>query len=222
MDTRLYDSNDMVKIGCNDCMGCHDCCQGMGESIVLDPYDIWQLETHLHLALPELIQDKIELHVTDGLILPHMKMQGNLERCVFLNEKGRCNIHPFRPGLCRLFPLGRNYEEGRLSYFLLEDACPNGNMKVKVKKWLDIPNNKSYEKFLVAWHELRKELLKQITDRLTDVSGTDLHADERMKQMNMRFLHIFFEETYTEGDFYPQFENRYRQMRKEMDSWINL
>ena len=211
MDTRLYDSNDMVKVACNDCSGCCDCCQGMGESIVLDPYDIWQLEIHLNCTFTELMREKVELHVADGLILPHMKMQGDSERCVFLNDKGRCGIHPFRPGLCRLFPLGRNYEDSRLAYFILEDACPNGNMKVKVKKWLGISNNKSYEKFLITWHDLRKELMKQIADRQTDAS------DEWIKQINMKLLHIFYEEPYKDEDFYPQFENRYEQMRKDMN-----
>ena len=221
MDTRLYDSNDMVKVACNDCSGCCECCQGMGESIVLDPYDIRQLEIHLHLDFAGLLQDKIELHVTDGLILPHMKMQGDSERCVFLNKKGRCGIHPFRPGLCRLFPLGRNYEDGRLSYFILENACPNGNTKVKVKKWLDIPNNKSYEIFLVTWHDLRKELMKLIADRQTNALEVDSVSDEWMKQINMKLLHIFYEAPYKDEDFYFQFENRYEQMRKEINSWVN-
>ena len=30
----------------------------------------------------------------------------------FLNEQGRCSIHDSRPGFCRLFPLGRFYENG--------------------------------------------------------------------------------------------------------------
>lgn len=220
MNVRLYEGNDMVKIGCNDCSGCFDCCRGMGDSIVLDPYDIWQLETHLHVTLAQLIPDKIELHVNDGLILPHMRMQGESECCVFLNKSGRCSIHPFRPGLCRLFPLGRNYEEGRLSYFILEDACPNGKMKVKIRKWLDVENSKCYEKFLITWHDLRKELLEQIAGQYADAA--DAGQEERIKQINMKLLHIFYEETYAEGDFYPQFENRYELMRKEMDSWKKL
>ena len=41
----LYSNNDMVKLGCNDCKGCFSCCCGMGQSILLDPYDIYQLQT---------------------------------------------------------------------------------------------------------------------------------------------------------------------------------
>lgn len=83
MDVRLYDLNDMVKVGCNDCKGCFSCCRGMGESIILDPYDIWQLETKLHTTFTELMKDKIELHVTDGLILPNLKMQERKRGAVF-------------------------------------------------------------------------------------------------------------------------------------------
>lgn len=38
-DGRLYELNDMVKADCQDCAGCHDCCEGMGDSVVLDPMD---------------------------------------------------------------------------------------------------------------------------------------------------------------------------------------
>lgn len=199
MDTRLYDLNDMVKVGCNDCKGCFSCCQGMGESIILDPFDIWQLETNLHTTFAELMQDKIELHVIDGLILPNLKMQGMEERCGFLDEKGRCAIHAFRPGLCRLFPLGRNYENHKLQYFLLEDACPNGNhTKMKIKKWLSVPESGQYEKFLLTWHDLRKELQERMDENT-------------MKMINMQFIHIFYEEQYGEEDFYGQFACRLKK-----------
>ena len=37
-DGRLYEANDMVKADCQDCKGCFDCCTGMGDSVVLDPW----------------------------------------------------------------------------------------------------------------------------------------------------------------------------------------
>ena len=42
-DGKLYGNNDMAKISCHDCAGCSSCCQDMGESIWLDPYDVFQL-----------------------------------------------------------------------------------------------------------------------------------------------------------------------------------
>ena len=44
-DGKLYSSSDMVKADCGDCKGCSACCQGMGSSILLDPYDIYRLST---------------------------------------------------------------------------------------------------------------------------------------------------------------------------------
>lgn len=218
MDTKLYGINDMVKVNCNGCKGCSDCCRGMGESIILDPYDIWQLENHLNCTFAELMQEKIELHVTDGLILPNLKMQGDKEHCVFLNAEGRCGIHALRPGLCRLFPLGRNYDDHEVQYFILEDACKNLNFaKIKVKKWLEIPDIKKYSDFLVTWHDLRKDLQKKIlSHEMADVKAesnadriiSDLDSKDIMKEINMKLLHIFYEKKYTPEDFYGQFEER--------------
>ena len=41
-DGKLYSRDDMVKAGCDDCRGCSACCHGMGNSIVLDPYDVYR------------------------------------------------------------------------------------------------------------------------------------------------------------------------------------
>lgn len=199
----LYDSNDMVKTGCNDCKGCFDCCCEMGNSIVLDPYDIYMLEKNLHCTFEMLLQDKIELQVVDGLILPNLRMQGETERCAFLNEQGRCSIHTFRPGLCRLFPLGRNYDDGKMKYFLLEDACrKGGHTKIKVKKWLNVPDLKRYETFLTDWHYFRKKLQDEIAQAKTD---------ETVKRINMEMLQLFYQMPYAEEDFYMQFEERLRR-----------
>lgn len=204
MDDKRYGLNDMVKVGCGDCRGCSDCCRGMGQSILLDPYDIWQLETNLGETFGGLLREKIELHVEEGLILPNLKMQGAEECCGFLNQEGRCGIHAFRPGLCRLFPLGRHYEGQNLQYFLLENACPNSGTKVRVRKWLEIQDSRNYTAFLVKWHDLRRHLQQE----LGELAEKEPAQPDRMKEQNMRFLHIFYEEPYEVGDFYGQFEER--------------
>ena len=92
--------------------GCCDCCCQMGDTIILDPLDVWQLVQGRGKSFEQLLDESLDLHVQDGVILPNLKMAGEKEQCVYLNEKGRCSIHPFRPGICRLFPLGRFYENG--------------------------------------------------------------------------------------------------------------
>ena len=197
----LYNSNDLAKLGCNECSGCNECCRGMGQSIVLDPYDIFQLEKVTGANFAQLMQEKIELHVEDGLILPSLKMQSGTDACGFLNQDGRCRIHDYRPGLCRLFPLGRNYDENGLRYFLLEDACRIQNRtKVKIKKWLGVGALSQYEKFLTAWHDLRKEIQVQIMER---------QSDTYTQGVNVKMLEIFYQKPYDiRQDFYVQFEER--------------
>ena len=125
-DGKLYTAGDLAKVGCQDCEGCCDCCCQMGDTIILDPLDVWQLMQGRGKSFEQLLDESLDLHVQDGVILPNLKMAGEKEQCVYLNEKGRCSIHPFRPGICRLFPLGRFYENGSFRYFLQTKRVQQG------------------------------------------------------------------------------------------------
>ena len=197
----LYSNNEMARLGCSECSGCSSCCREMGQSIILDPYDIYQLQTATGQTFAQLMQDMIELHVEDGLILPSVRMQDGTDACGFLNRDGRCSIHAHRPGLCRLFPLGRNYDDGGLRYFLLEDACRIQNRtKVKIKKWLGIDSLSKYEEFLIIWHDLRKKVRSQIMER---------QSDDYTQEINVKLLETFYRKPYDiERDFYTQFKER--------------
>lgn len=156
-DGKLYHRDDMVLAGCNDCKGCSDCCHAMGTSIVLDPYDIYRLMSCFSCTIKELMEGGIELNVVDGLILPNVKMNGREEACFYLTEGGRCSIHPHRPGICRLFPLGRIYEENGFHYFLQIHECKYElKTEVRVSGWMDTPNIKKYERFVLSWHKFLK------------------------------------------------------------------
>lgn len=200
-DGKLYGSNDLVKADCGDCHGCFACCQNMGKSIVLDPLDIYRLTKNLKVTFEQLLADKIELNVVDGLILPNLQMSGAKETCAFLNAQGRCSIHSFRPGICRLFPLGRYYADGGFQYFLQIHECKKENRtKVKVKKWIDTPDLKQNEKYILEWHDFVIELQEQLM-KMTN--------EEYSKKINLFVLQSFFIEPYnTQSDFYTQFENR--------------
>ena len=208
-DGRLYSLNDMVKADCNDCTGCSDCCHGMGESIVLDPMDIYRLVRGTGKSFQELLQRELELNVVDGIILPNLKLAGENEACQFLNGQGRCSIHTFRPGICRLFPLGRLYEDGTVKYFLQVHECSRSNRsKVKVKKWLDIPESKKYEQYILDWHYFLNDLEEQMGQR---------QDDEWDRKVNMHLLNIFYLAPYDlDRDFYEQFYQRFREAKNEL------
>lgn len=102
-DGRLYDANDMVKAYCNECKGCHACCTGMGNSIILDPMDVMRLCRETGKNFTQLLEKELEVNVVDGLVLPNIRMTAN--KCPFLNEEGRCSIHSARPGFADSFHL---------------------------------------------------------------------------------------------------------------------
>lgn len=209
-DGKLYTANDLVKADCGDCEGCSACCRGMGSSIVLDPLDIYRLTTGLGVRFEQLLSDKIELNVVDGIILPNLKMGGEKECCAFLNEEGRCSIHGIRPGICRLFPLGRFYEDGGFKYFLQIHECKKENRtKVKVKKWIDTPDLKKYESFISEWHYF----LLELQEKLLRIE------EEKVKTINMFLLQSFFLEPYkAEEDFYGQFDHRMKKVKQYLQT----
>lgn len=206
-DGKLYGLNDMVKADCHDCEGCCDCCTGMGDTVVLDPLDVHRMAVNLKKSPDELIYGLLQLDVLDGNILPHLKMAGAQERCLFLNEQGRCSIHPFRPGICRLFPLGRYYENGSFQYFLQIHECKKQNRsKIKVKKWIDTPDLKHYERFVADWHYF----LKDVQEVLYGTEDTEL-----IRNLNMYVLKRFYLQPYDAAqDFYQQFYDRLREGRE--------
>jgi len=199
-DGKLYGLNDMVKAGCNDCIGCSSCCRGMGSSITLDPVDVWRLTTGLGVSFEQMLKHYIELNVVDGVILPNLKMAGTDESCLFLDEQGRCKIHAVRPGICRLFPLGRYYENETFRYFLQINECKKENrMKVKVRKWIDTPDIKRYEEFINNWHYF----LKTLQERISGSTDGDL-----AKRISMYLLKQFYMMPYGSDDFYQEFAER--------------
>ncbi len=55
-DGRLYKANDLVKADARGCRGCFACCQGMGTSVVLDPYDVFCLCRGLGTSFEALLE----------------------------------------------------------------------------------------------------------------------------------------------------------------------
>jgi len=205
-DGKVYGLQDMVRAACNDCEGCHSCCEDMGDSIILDPLDVYLLQKKLGITVEKLIEKKIELRMVDGLILPNMMMDEKTNCCVFLNAEGRCSIHGFRPGICRVFPLGRIYDEDGLSYFLQKDGCVKPNRsKVKVSKWLDTPELKRNQQYLIDWHDFRKRMEEVIVDTVDETT---------VKTITMFLLNTFFIQPYdVSADFYEQFYARLERIQ---------
>lgn len=183
-DGKFYELEQLVRANCQDCVGCHDCCVGMGDTILLDPYDVWMLKRAASLSMQEMLsRGLIALKVADGLVLPYIQMNSKTDECPFLNVEKRCSIHANRPGMCRLFPLGRNYEDGKLNYILLTEACRKKNRsKIKVGQWIGIQPERAYHDYVLAWHGFRKYISKLCEEA----------AEEEMKKLAMYVLQEFY------------------------------
>lgn len=200
-DGKLYTSNDMAKTDCGGCQGCSACCHGMGTSITLDPLDFHRLSSGLGRSFNELITGPIELNVVDGIILPNLKMTGKDEACAFLDQNGRCSVHLIRPGICRIFPLGRFYEDGSFRYFLQIHECPKPNRtKVRIRKWIDTPKCQKYEKYISDWHYYIKGLQEYAIENI---------RTDAVQKLSMQVLTTFYVQPFNpDHDFYEQFYER--------------
>ena len=166
-----------------------------------------------------------------GLIQPVLSMAGGV--CPYLGADGRCEIHTYRPGICRLYPLGRCWEDGDFSYILQTGECTHcTGSKVKVKKWLGIPDLSRYEAYCRTWHAFLKAAqaccgtgegsmgtaqMQGTAARSTcaaqtqgTASGyTDAVQDRLRKIVCMQILEKCYLAGFdTEKDFYPQFEEQ--------------
>jgi uncharacterized protein len=128
-------------------------------------------------------------------------MAGSSEACAFLNSGGKCSIHACRPGICRIFPLGRYYDNNHFKYFLQINECNNNSItKRKVSKWIDTPDLKENEQFVTDWHYF----LNDVEDIIKNIQDENL-----IKNVNMYILNSFYLKKYDTGiDFYLQFNKR--------------
>ena len=157
-DGKLYDIEDIVKADTCGCDGCNDCCLDVGDLVVLTPFDVYEIVNFLGVGFNDLLGDKIELIQNNKISLPYLKMQDN-NKCSFLNENGRCIIHSKRPNICRMFPLGRVYQDNDFKYFLQIGNCPKEDLKdVKVSDWIGIENYSENKRFILEWYKLTKAL----------------------------------------------------------------
>ena len=246
-DGKYYSPEDLVPVGCRDCEGCSDCCRNTGDTIILDPYDMYLLCAGTGKSFQDMIEKEIEIRLVDGIILPNLMQhhdrkektadrsgrpsaegdirseEKDLEKeqetplktedrtedcCPFLSDAGRCTIHSFRPGLCRLYPMGRYYTEEGFRYILQKDECTDRpKTPVLLRDWLGIEDLPRYEAFVLVWHDFKKELQRPVP-ALT----------QRSRDSVLRYvLQIFFVHPYlTKQDFYPQFKVRMETCREAL------
>ena len=206
-DGKLYDIEDMVKADTCGCNGCSDCCKDVGDLVVLTPFDIYEMTTYLNTDFDKLLGDKILLRENNKITLPYLKMQDENKNCSFLDKNGRCTIHSKRPNICRLFPLGRAYQDNDFKYFLQVDNCPKEELKdVKVADWINIENYNENKKFILEWYKF----IKALTFRLKFVRDED-----EIENINQILLDSFYR-VKIDTDFYKSFEKLLPEVKNKL------
>ena len=206
-DGKLYDIEDMVKADTCGCNGCSDCCKDVGDLVVLTPFDIYEMTTYLNTDFDKLLGDKILLRENNKITLPYLKMQDENKNCSFLDKNGRCTIHLKRPNICRLFPLGRAYQDNDFKYFLQVDNCPKDELKdVKVSQWINIENYNENKKFILEWYKF----IKALTFRLKFVRD-----EKEIAHINEILLDNFYR-VKIDNDFYKSFEELLPEVKNKL------
>ena len=206
-DGKLYRSGDLVRLDTGGCAGCSDCCKDMGGKVVLDPYDVYRLHASAGYSFEGLLAGPASLSVVNELVLPVLNMDGPGGACRFLGGDGRCSVHPARPGICRLFPLGRYYQGDDFSYILQVGECTRAGAKVRIRKWLDTPELPRYEAYIRSWHALTRKA------RETAQQG----SQELRSMICTQILKSLYQYPWDlEESFYPQYEAREMQLRRRI------
>jgi uncharacterized protein len=99
------------------CRACGRCCSG--KVIMAGPHEILGMSRVLGITTTEFLA----LYTDNGGTTLGNGPDG---RCVFVTEGGGCDVHPRRPLVCRLYPLGRATDgDGgeRFAVFPKQDGC---------------------------------------------------------------------------------------------------
>jgi len=100
-----YSRTDDFSYQCNCC---NRCCRH--KDIQVNPFELLQIAEALGLTTTEALNQFVQNEK------PFLK-QNSDGSCVFLGTQG-CTIHSHRPGVCRIYPLGRLKDEDGQEYFI--------------------------------------------------------------------------------------------------------
>jgi uncharacterized protein len=112
LDFRL-DRRDKFSFACR---ACGRCCSG--KVIMTGPHEVLGMSRHLGISTTEFLA----LYADNGGTTLKNDAGG---RCVFVTPRG-CAVHPRRPLVCRLYPLGRATDgksEERFAMFPKQEGC---------------------------------------------------------------------------------------------------
>ena len=140
------------------CQVCSACCSN--KAIRVSPYEALRLSRNLGLSTTAFYQRYTE----EGTNVLRNKADGT---CFFLSSGG-CGVHPDRPLVCRLFPLGQiTDKEGRTRYAVMPfhpDCLGYLDKDGTVESYLASQEVEPYLRYDAVYERVYKKLLKKLED----------------------------------------------------------
>ena len=134
------------------CKKCGFCCK----YIILYPFDIMNLCKKLDITTKEFLKKHAKLNIDKDKILRCLLKEP--QKCNFL-KNNQCSIYESRPIRCRLFPLGRYFEDNEVSYIITGKCIGfDSNKKQSIKEFLDAQEVSQYDEMVNDWNKFIIEL----------------------------------------------------------------
>lgn len=157
-------SDGTFQFACHPGVPCFtECCRDL--RLLLTPYDILRLKTHLHLEAGAFLAEYTESRFDDQHHLPliYLKMlEDERRRCPFVAPEG-CRVYEDRPAACRIYPLAQATRRHRVHqtviehYFVLrENHCRGFEQERRwaIDEWLRDQGLEPYQEWNELWMEL--------------------------------------------------------------------
>jgi Fe-S-cluster containining protein len=195
----LLGLDDMLPFECKACGGC---CKGR-PNIILTPYDIFRLARHFSLNMADVFDRYCDYceEPNSRLLLAKIAPRPLDKGCPFL-KNGKCSVHPVKPILCRIFPLGRvskPTDDESVYYLKGITKCLRTEKFVTVRDWVGDAASDESERAWVEWSDAISRIVMLLRDKLDALA-----PDERANTLENIFLFLYA--PYEAGDeFVPQF-----------------
>jgi Fe-S-cluster containining protein len=139
------------------CQVCSACCHN--KAIRVAPYEALRLARNLKITTTEVYRTYTE----EGRIILRNKPDGS---CIFLDSRG-CDVHPDRPLVCRLFPLGQIIDsQGAAKYAsmpLHPDCLGLFGTEGTVESYLELQGTPPYFRYDQVYSAAYKELIEKLS-----------------------------------------------------------
>ena len=169
MNLSKLSKDDTFTFGCNRC---NKCCRER-DDILLTPLDLFKVSRYLNKTIMDVLSEYCEIYEGKESKIPIVRIKPREYRrtCPFAKKEG-CLIHPIKPAVCALFPLGRMTvaTTKEFTYFMQPVSCGNKKQIQTVRQWLDDFSMLDEEGFTVMWHQNIGEISTTLKDVYNKIS----------------------------------------------------